>query len=60
MPTQTINFDEELLNIIKRKARENSRSISKEVVHRVKQSLIQEEAVSPPNSSVGNNGDKMT
>ena len=57
MPTQTINIDQELLDILKVKAVANERSLSKEISFRLKQSIKDEES---SNSGAGENGDKMT
>ena len=43
MTRQSISIDEDLIEILKRKAAENDRSLSKEISYRLKMSLRNEE-----------------
>ena len=43
MTRQSISIDEELIEILKKKAADNSRSLSKEIAYRLKMSLRREE-----------------
>lgn len=43
MTRQSISIDDELIEIMKKKAAENDRSLSKEIAYRLKMSLRQEE-----------------